>query len=142
LQVGLKQQSVIIKFQRLHRFFDWQIEQGHRKSNPIRVESLPRHRNMRAPNALTQTEVEKLYAVIPRTSWIGQRDRLAISLMLVHGFRISTIVALNWSDFEKRNDGVYIGTSAKNGVLRLDRLRPDVTKVFEKFEATTSEVRQ
>lgn len=142
LQSRMKPQSIIIKCQRLHRFFEWQIEQGLKRKNPIRLESLPKHRNMRAPNALTQKEVEKLYGVIPGRSWIGLQDRLAIGMMLVHGYRISTIVGLNWDDFETRTDGFYVGTSAKNGVLRINQVRPDVKKVFEKFEQKTMECRQ
>jgi integrase len=142
LQSHLKPQSVILKFQRLHRFFDWEIEQGFRRKNPIRLESLPKHRNMRAPNALTHKEVVRLYDVIPGRSWIGLRDRLAVSLMLVHGYRISSIIGLNWDDFQKRNDGFYIATSAKNGVEQSRRVRMDVQKVFEKFERKTLEHRQ
>ena len=142
LQGQLKTQSIILKFQRLHRFYEWEIEQGFRRTNPIRLESLPKHRNMRAPIALSHKEVVRLYNVIPGRSWIGLRDRLAMSLMLVHGYRISTIVGLNWNDFEKHNDGFYVETSAKNGVLQTRRVRMDVQKVFEKFERKTLEHRQ
>jgi site-specific recombinase XerD len=142
LQCQLKAQSVILKFQRLHRFFEWEIEEGFRRKNPIRLESLPKHRNMRAPNALTHKEVVRLYDTIPGKSWIGLRDRLAVSLMLVHGYRISSIIGLNWDDFQKRNDGFYVGTSAKNGVEQSRRVRMDVQKVFEKFERKTLEYRQ
>jgi integrase len=142
LQGQLKVQSVILKFQRLHRFFDWEIEQGFRRKNPIRLESLPKHRNMRAPNALTHKEVVRLYDTIPGRTWIGLRDRLAVSLMLVHGYRISSIIGLNWNDFQKRNDGFHIATSAKNGVEQSRRVRTDVQKVFEKFERKTLEHRQ
>lgn len=141
LQGQLKAQSVILKFQRLHRFFAWEIEQGFRQKNPIRLESLPKHRNMRAPNALTHKEVVRLYDVIPGRSWIGLRDRLAVSLMLVHGYRISSIIGLNWDDFQKRSDGFYIATSGKNGVEQSRRVRMDVQKVFEKFERKTLEHR-
>lgn len=139
LQATLKTQSIILKFQRLHRYFTWEIEQGCRRTNPIRLESLPKYRNMRAPSALTQKEVQRLYEVTSRASWIGLRDRLAMSLMLVHGYRISTIVGLNWSDFERRSDGLYIATSAKYGVQQSRRVRMDVQKVFEKFERKTLE---
>ena len=139
LQATLKTQSIILKFQRLHRYFTWEIEQGYRRTNPIRLESLPKYRNMRAPSALTQKEVQRLYEVTPRGSWIGLRDRLAMSLMLVHGYRISTIVGLDWADFERRSDGLYITTSAKYGVQQSRRVRMDVQKVFEKFEHKTLE---
>jgi site-specific recombinase XerD len=142
LQGRLKTQSVILKFQRLHRFFTWEIEQGNRRNNPIRLESLPRHRNMRAPNALTHNEVQRLYKMIPASSWIGLRDRLAMSLMLVHGYRISTIVGMNWTDFETRGDGFYVSTSAKNGVLQSRRVRADVQRIFDKFERKTLECRR
>lgn len=137
LQTTLKTQSVVLKFQRLHRFFEWEIEHGHRRQNPVRLESLPKHRNMRAPNALTHKEVQRLYTVMPRRSWIGLRDRLAVSLMLVHGYRISTIAGMNWEDFDRRFDGLHVKTSAKNGVQQSHRVRMDVQKVFEKFERKT-----
>jgi len=141
LQGQLKAQSVILKFQRLHRYFAWEIEQRCRRTNPIRLESLPKHRNMRAPSALTHKDVQRLYEVMPRSSWIGLRDRLAVSLMLVHGFRISTIAGLSWCDFERRSDGLYLATSAKYGVQESRRVRMDVQKVFEKFERKTLEHR-
>lgn len=141
LQGELKPQSIILKFQRLHRYFTWEIEQGCRRINPIWLESLPKYRNMRAPSALTHKDVQRLYEVMPRSSWIGLRDRLAVSLMLVHGYRISTIAGLSWCDFERRSDGLHIATSAKYGVQESRRVRMDVQKVFEKFERKTLEHR-
>lgn len=139
LRATLKTQSVILKFQRLHRYFSWEMERGLRLTNPIRVESLPKYRNMRAPSALTQKDVKRLFDKVPQNTWIGLRDRLAMSLMLVHGYRISTIAGLNWTDFERRSDGLYVVTSAKYGVQQSRRVRMDVQKVFEKFERKTLE---
>lgn len=141
LQERLKTQSIILKFQRLHRYFAWEIGQGYRRQNPIRLESLPKHRNMKAPTALTQKDVQRLYDVTPRHSWIGLRDRLAISLMLVHGYRISTIVGLNWQDINRRTDGLHLATTAKYGVQQSRRVRMDVQKIFEKFGRKTLEHR-
>lgn len=134
LEGSHKPQSIILKFQRLHRYFEWEISHGFRKSNPIDLSVLPKHRDMRAPQALSNSDVTNLYKVIPSNSFVGLRDRLAISLMLVHGYRISSIVGMNWSDFEYRNSDLYVSTLAKNGVVQSRKIRSDVKGVFEKYQ--------
>ena len=137
LQTQVSTRTLILKFQRLHTYFRWEIEQGYRKQNPIDLKALPKLRDMRAPQALTTDEVHQLLRVIPKATWHGARDHLAVSLMLVHGYRISTIVGMNWEHLVKRSDGVYLQTNAKNGVLTSRKLRPDVSALVCKFQKFT-----
>jgi integrase len=133
--------SICLKFQRLHTYFNWEIENGLRKSNPVDLKTLPRVRDMSAPQALTADEASRLIDSVPKSNWYGMRDYFALCLMLLHGYRISTVTAINWEDFEDRGDGLYLRTLAKNGVIQSKRLRTDLTHVFEKFKTKTERAR-
>lgn len=141
LQGTHSMRSICLKFQRLHTFFNWEIDKGFRKTNPIDLKTLPRVRDMSAPQALTSAEASRLIDSVPKSTWYGQRDYFALCLMLLHGYRISTVTGMNWEDFEDRGDGLYLRTLAKNGVIQSKRLRPDLTQVYGKFKTRTERAR-
>ena len=139
LEGKLATRSIVLKFQRLHRYFQWEIDNKYRKSNPVELSALPKLRDQRAPMALNANEVKKLFSIVPTREWIGLRDKLAISMMLVHGYRISTIVNMDWEHLDQRNDGLYLSTWAKNGVLETRRLRSDIAGLVLKYKSHVEE---
>ena len=96
---------------------------------------------MSAPQALTAAEASRLIDSVPKSTWYGLRDYFALCLMLLHGYRISTVTGMNWEDFEDRGDGLYLRTLAKNGVIQSKKLRPDLTQVYGKFKTRTERAR-
>ena len=130
--------SLLVKGRRLHGYFNWEIRNGYRKGlNPIDCRTLPKNRDKRSPQVLTESEIQKMLSKIPRATWLGTRDRAAISMMLLCGFRISTVTALNWSDLEKRNDGWVLHTKAKGNVRSSRLVRPDLAKLLLKYKSLT-----
>lgn len=141
-QQSLKGNTVLLKARRLKLYFDWEINQGLRKINPINMKAVPKVTDERAPQALTKLEAQKLLKQIPRHTWIGLRDRLAVSLMLIHGLRISSVISLKWDDVVLRNGETFINIWSKGGKLETKRLRNDVASLLwelndKSFEART-----
>ena len=135
---GLSPGFVKTKAQRVKRFFDWAIKNKHLKIlNPIDNRLMPKFRDDRSPQALTTDETNQFVKKIPSATWIGCRDKSAISLMLVHGLRINSVCTLKWSDLEKRSDGFYIHIKSKGNVMTSRPLRGDVTNQLLKLYKKT-----
>ncbi|MBF0313614.1 MAG: tyrosine-type recombinase/integrase [Oligoflexia bacterium] len=141
LEGQLKASTIITKARRLYSYFKWEVLNGYRKENPINLKALPKDKNENTPQALTQNEVQKLLKQVPRCTWIGLRDRLAIGFMLTQGHRISTVININWEDIEKRDDGYILHTKVKGGKRMSRKLRPDIVGLLTSYANKTKECR-
>lgn len=138
LEGRISPSSLLVKGRRLHGFFNWEIRQGFRSGpNPIDVTVLPKCRDNRSPQVLSENEIQKVLSKIPKKTWLGVRDQTAISLMLICGYRISTVTGLNWEDLEKRSDGWVLHTRAKGNVQSARLIRPDLAKLLLKYKSLT-----
>lgn len=138
LQSKVSPSSLIVKGRRLHGYFNWEIRQGLRSGlNPIDPRVLPKVRNTRSPQVLNENEINQLIKKIPKATWTGLRDHTAISLMLICGYRISTVTALNWCDLQKQNGDWVLNTKSKGNVYSSRKMRPDLVKLLLKYKAQT-----
>ena len=135
---NLSPSTIKTKALRVKRFFTWAIKNKHLKgANPIDDRFLPKFRDDRSPQALTIDETQKLLKQIPYATWIGSRDKAAITLMLVHGFRINTVCQMKWSDLERRGDTYYMHTKSKGNVMTSRPIRTDVIEQLKKLHFKT-----
>lgn len=135
---GLSPFSIKIKAERVSRYFDWLIKnKNFKKSNPINKRFVPKFRDERTPQALTIDETKLFLKQIPQATWIGCRDKTAISLMLVNGLRIGSVCSLRWSDIEMKNNQMQINIKSKGNVMSTRQLRPDVVEQLKKLYLKT-----
>ena len=129
--------TINVRGRRLSAFFNFCIRKRTLDSNPVVSKTLPKVRDLTVPKTLTSKECDLLFKKIPKHTWMGHRDRLALALMLINGHRVSTVANINWDDLEHRSDGWVLRTSAKGGVIRHSKLRPDVVHLFNQFHLKT-----
>lgn len=137
LETRLKASTVLVQGRKLHAYFQWECDSIKRKQNPVVLKSLPKARDQRKPDALTASETHQLLKKVPKSTWLGARDRLAIALMLINGYRISTVTSLRWSDLEKRAEGWFLHTTGKGGVQTTRLVRSDLIQEFNRYHKLT-----
>jgi site-specific recombinase XerC len=130
---GIKASTIKTRLSRLNVFYNWAVKHGHFKANPVNLKFAPKVNDQRAPQGLTKGEVDLLLKQIPKSTWMGKRDRLALALMITNGYRISTVVNIKWNDFYYEGEDLYINTWEKGNKLTTKRIRPDVAKMVHDF---------
>ena len=134
---GLKTSTIKTRMSRLQVFFKLGVKQGHFKSNPVNFEFAPKINDQRAPQGLSKIEVDHLIKQVPKQTWLGQRDRLILALMITNGYRISTIAKIKWNDFYYQSGELYLNTWEKGNKLNTKRIRPDVAKMLDEYQRIT-----
>lgn len=126
-----------VRARRLHSFFNYCIEQGILIKNPMNLRVVPKNRALTEPKTLSIEECHLMLRKIPKASFVGCRDRLAVALMMINGLRVSSVVSIDWEHLEKRSEGWVLKTYAKGGVIRNTILRPDVFQLFNNLHKKT-----
>ncbi len=138
IQKTLQPSSVNTRMNRIRLFFEFHIDEGnYKKPNPVIKKMIPKFRDEKEPQVLTKDEVKLFLKKIPKGTWLGMRDRCAVGLQLIHGFRISTVLSMDWDHLEKRGADWYIYTKGKGCVTGARRLRPDMVAQLSKFHQQT-----
>src|SRR5262245_11532090 len=94
----------------------------------------------RRPNAelrpreyyLTEAEIDKLIEVAKRNRW-GQRDAIMILVAFRHGFRVSELVVLQWSDIGYESATLHV-RRAKGGATAVHPLQGDELRALRRLQ--------
>ncbi|MBX3710230.1 MAG: tyrosine-type recombinase/integrase [Gammaproteobacteria bacterium] len=105
------------------------------KKNPPRK---PKNNEQRSREYLTDTEVDKLRKSAGSIGRHGTRDEALILLMFRHGFRVSEIISLQWSqiDFKK---GLLHVKRLKNGLSSTHPVRGTELRLLRQIKRLYSE---
>lgn len=121
----------------LRRFYRYQLRQGQISEDPTaRVEAPKADRPL--PNALTETEVDRLLAAPDPDSVVGQRDRCMLEVLYATGLRVSELVGLRLDQINLRQGVVRI--TGKGGKERLVPLGEQAVSALEEYCAHTRPV--
>lgn len=118
--LGLSAASLALRFSALRCFFDWQVSQGKRLTNPakhVKTPSVPRH----LPRNMDVDETQKLLN-FEAADPLDVRDRAMMELMYGAGLRLSELVGVDFPhlDLEKGEVRV-IGKGNKERRLPIGR---------------------
>lgn len=86
----------------LNTFFEWLIQRGYIKNNPIKVVGRPKNNTEHKVSYLSKTEINKLFKAISKNpnKIMALRDKTIISLALATGLRVSALVNINIDDID------------------------------------------
>ena len=86
----------------LNTFFEWLIQRGYIKDNPIKVVDRPKNNTEHKVSYLSKTEINKLFKAISKNpnKIMALRDKTIISLALATGLRVSALVNINIDDID------------------------------------------
>ena len=114
----------------LKQYYRHLIRVGERQDNPTALISAPRiHRSL--PQALGETDIEKLLEAPDLESNYGLRDRCMLELMYSSGLRVSELVSLNVSDIDFQE--AYIRCWGKGSKERLVYLYPKAVAELRQY---------
>lgn len=97
----------------LRTFFTFLMKLGIMDHNPASM-LLPVRKAMSSVQAVSNESVFKLLDAFDRSSWIGERDYLIVSMLWALGLRVSELVSLKIEDFDPACDA-----PSKIGLLRI-----------------------
>ena len=138
VQQKLQPSTVSLRMNRLRCFFNYMIENKiYSGANPISKKIIPKYRDICEPQVLTKNEVDLFIKQIPKNTWLGNRDRCAVAMQLIHGLRVGSVLAMNWDDLEQRGQDWFLYTRGKGLVTGSRKLRPDVVRQLSKFHKLT-----
>lgn len=103
----------------IRRFFAWLCRSGQIPANPAADLDLPRKQPRMLPKALSQSEIQRLFAMPDTTSPFGLRDRALLELFYATGIRRTEMTRLDIGDYEpaSRTLTVRKGKGGKSRML-------------------------
>lgn len=126
---GLKPRSVARYLSSLKGFFNFMIEEGYIRENPLWDIERPRI-NPPFPTVLTEEEIKSLIG-LPDNSEIGIRDRAILEVLYATGLRVSELVNLKKADVNlDAGFIVTMGKRSKERLIPLNRHSIDALKEY------------
>jgi len=116
VSAGVRMRSIRRLVSTLKRFYRYQVRSGRLANDPTALVDTPKT-TRRAPDTLSEREVEALIAAPDTSTARGLRDRAMLELMYACGLRVSELVSLDIGMLH-RGQGV-IRLSGKRGRERL-----------------------
>ena len=95
----LQKRTVVRRLSSLRTFFKYCINQKLIETNPTENLESPKL-DKRIPFSLTYEQLQRLFDIPDRESYLGFRDRTIMELFYSSGLRVSELVSLNRSDFD------------------------------------------
>ncbi len=117
---GLTPRSVHDYYVCLRIFFNHLVGEGYLPASPSDSTPPPRYPK-RLPNVLSLEQSQSLLDTIPDYSWIGQRDKTAVFLLLGSGLRLSEMLSLNIFDVDLTAGEIrVVGKGSKERIVPID----------------------
>ncbi|NGX54941.1 MAG: Tyrosine recombinase XerC [Chlamydiae bacterium] len=95
----MQKRTVVRRLSSLRTFFKYCINQKLIETNPTEDLESPKL-DKRIPFSLTYEQLQRLFDIPDRESYLGFRDRTIMELFYSSGLRVSELVSLNRSDFD------------------------------------------
>jgi len=92
----------------------------------------PKNADVRSREHLTPPEVERLRKAAERIGRYGKRDALMIRMAYIHGFRVSELCSLQWTDIDLDSRMMHV-RRRKRGLPATHPLQADETKALRKL---------
>lgn len=105
----------------IHRFFNWLVEEGVLKENPV-----SRARPPRVPQKVivpfTPPQIQTLLSLCPSNTFLGTRNRAIILTFLDTGLRLSELAAIQLIDIDFDKETIKVkGKGAKERFVRIGK---------------------
>lgn len=94
--------TIVRRLSSLRTFFRFCVKQGFAKSNPMELMESPKLEK-RIPYSLSFVELQRLFDQPDTGNYLGLRDRTIMELFYSSGLRVSELVGLNRSDFDRES---------------------------------------
>jgi len=121
---GFAPTTVYARVSMISAYFKYLVDKGLLQENPVDKVERKRIKPYNTSRALSDGEVQRLLAVIPRDTRIGQRDYAMILTYLLTGRRRSEIARLRWADVRLFEQPYTIRYIAKGGETEEAELDP------------------
>lgn len=127
---NMKPSTIARKLSSVKKFFDYLIEQGAVKENPLRSFSAPKIARYH-PDYLSAREIEQIINSIGNEKLADFRDRAVIELLYGCGLRISELINLKMSDLEFEAGFVKVlGKGNKQRLVPLGEFAAEAVKNY------------
>lgn len=126
---GLKPQSIVSLAKQVKALFNWCVDEGYIKENPMDKVPLPKLPKMLI-NGLTSEEVASMIECFNSTQYLEVRNKAMIAMMADCGLRVMEIANLKVSDVGEMDIKVF----GKGNKERIVFISPVLKKILIRYE--------
>ena len=103
------------------------------RHNPALTVRSPKVSQSSTTNGLTKEQAESLLRQPDKSTVMGKRDYVILSLMLHNGLRNSEVTSICWGDFSQERGYVVLNIRGKGGKANIAKIKPKVMAAVEDY---------